>query len=118
MERNERRALGRVAYPSQGIAVVCDTQLVIRVGVLDIGPGGVGLTLPAEIPELIGKDLILITDTMIMYMDVIRQEKLENGSWRAGLAAKKFSQEVLQYLFDSIELKSKFEERRNEEQEI
>ena len=109
MAQNERRALGRVAYPSQGIAVVCDTQMVIRVGVLDVGPSGVGLTLPSEVPDLIGRDLILITDTMIMYMDVIRQERLENGTWRAGLAAKKFSNEVLQYLFDSIELKSKYE---------
>ena len=115
MERNERRGLGRVAYPSKGIAVVCDTQQVIHVGVLDIGPSGVGLTLPADTPRLVGKDLILITDSLIMYVDVVRQEQMADTTWRAGLASKKFSRDVLQYLFDSLELKSKYEEEHNEE---
>lgn len=110
MGQNERRAVGRVAYQSEGVAVVCDTQTVIHVKVYDIGPGGVGLTLPAGSPELVGKDMILVTGTMIMYADVVRQEPLEGGGWWAGLAARRFSPDVLQYLFESIELKSKYEE--------
>lgn len=115
MEQNERRSLGRVAYPSDGVMVVCDTQQVIRVGVRDIGPGGVGLIMPADIPRLMGKDVILVTDTVIMYADVIRQNQMENGGWAVGLAARKFSREVLQYLFESIELKSKYEENDKNE---
>lgn len=114
MERKERRRLGRVAYSSAGIAVVCDTEAVIRVGVLDVGPSGASLILSAETADLTGKDLILIADTMIMYAGVVRQERLENGAWRAGLASRKFSRDVLQYLFDSIELKSKYEESNDE----
>lgn len=113
MEQTERRLFGRVSYLSEGIAVICDTQKVMRVGIVDIGPGGVGITMPPDAPKMIGEDMILITDTMIMYMDVIRQELLGDGTWRAGLAARKFSPEVLQYLADSIELKSKYEESSN-----
>lgn len=113
MEQTERRALGRVPYLSDGVVVVCDTQAVFHVGVLDVGPSGVSLTLPEDAPDLTGRDLILVMDTMIMYVDVIRQERRQDGAWRAGVAARKFSREVLQYLFDSIELKTKFEE--NEE---
>lgn len=115
VERNERRRFGRVAYASEGIAVVCDTETAIRVGVLDIGPSGVGLILPAETQDLTGKDLILIADTMIMYADVVRQERLEDGAWKAGLSSRKFSRDVLQYLFDSIELESKYEESNDEQ---
>ena len=110
MEQKERRAIGRIDYSARGIAVVCNTQKVIHVGIQNIGPSGVGLTLPAGTPDLVGKDLILITDTVIMYADVIRQEALESGAWAAGLAAKKFTPGVLQYLFDSIELKAKSDE--------
>lgn len=109
MERKERRGIGRVKYRAEGIAVVCDTQQVIRVEVLDIGPSGAGVRMPAETPELVGKDLILLTDTMILYVDLIRQEREGDGSWRAGMSSRKFSQEVLQYLFDSIETKAKYE---------
>lgn len=105
----ERREIGRVMYSSKGLIVVCDTQQVIHVGVTDIGPGGVGLTLPQDTPDLTGESLILIADTMIMYADVVRQTRQEDGEWQAGLAAKKFSPEVLQYLFESIELKSQLE---------
>lgn len=39
---------------------------------------------------------------MIMYADVNRQEKREDGSFTLGISAKQFTPEVLQYLFDSI----------------
>lgn len=113
MEQNEQRKSGRVEHKSQGIAVSCDTQTVFHVNILDIGPGGAGLILPPDTPKLTGRDLILITETMIIYADVTRQERLEDGSWRAGLAARKFSREVIQYLLESIELKVKHEEENN-----
>lgn len=114
MERTERRKIGRVAYQAQGVVVVCDTQKVIYADLVDIGPDGVGLTLPADTPDLTGMDVILIADTVIMYADVARQARTENGSWQAGLSARKFSPEVLRYLFESIELKSKYEEDHHE----
>ena len=54
MERLERRAIGRVAFPSKGVLVVCDTQEVLHVGVRDLGPIGVGLRADADTPNLVG----------------------------------------------------------------
>ena len=51
MERLERRAIGRVAFPSRGVLVVCDTQEVLHVGVRDLGPIGVGIRADADTPK-------------------------------------------------------------------
>lgn len=110
MERLERRAIGRVAFPSRGVLVVCDTQEVLHVGVRDLGPIGVGVRMDADAPKLLGKDVIMVAETLIMYADVVRQEPLPDGSWSVGLSARKFSRDVLQYLFDGIEMKAKLEE--------
>lgn len=110
MERLEKRAIGRVSFPSRGVVVVCDTQEVLHVGVRDLGPIGVGLRAEPDTPNLVGKDVIMVAETLIMYADVIRQDPLPDGSWSIGLAARKFSTDVLQYLYDSIEMKAKLEE--------
>lgn len=110
MECSERRAIGRVAFPSKGVMVVCDTQEVLHVGVRDLGPIGVGLRADADTPKLVGKDVIMVAETLIMYADVVRQDPLPDGSWSIGLAARRFSRDVLQYLFDGIEMRAKLEE--------
>ncbi|MBP1577093.1 MAG: hypothetical protein J6C75_01285 [Oscillospiraceae bacterium] len=110
MERLERRAIGRVSFPSSGMMVVCDTQQVMQVKVRDLGPIGVGVIVDADAPNLVGKDVIMVAETLIMYADVVRQEPMPDGGWSVGLAAKKFSKDVLQYLFDGIEMRSKMEE--------
>ena len=115
MERLERRAIGRVAFPSKGLIVVCDSQEVIHVGVRDLGPIGVGVRADHDTQNLIGKDVIMVAETLIMYADVVRQDSLPDGCWSIGLAARKFSGEVLQYLFDGIELRAKLEEGINNE---
>ena len=110
MEQLERRSIGRVSFPSKGVLVVCDTQEVLHVGVRDLGPIGVGIRVEAETPNLLGKDVIMVAETLIMYADVVRQDPLPDGSWSVGLAARKFSTDVLQYLFDGIEMRAKLEE--------
>ena len=115
MERLERRAIGRVSFPSKGVLVVCDTQEVLHVSVRDLGPIGVGIRADADTQYLTGKDVIMVAETLIMYARVVRQEPLPDGSWSIGLAAKKFSTDVLQYLFDSIEMKAQFEEGSDNE---
>ena len=64
MERLERRAIGRVAFPSRGVLVVCDTQEVLHVGVRDLGPIGVGIRAEADTPNLVGKDVIMAEDVV------------------------------------------------------
>ena len=106
MDRLERRTIGRVPFPSRGVIVVCDTQEVLHVGVRDLGPVGVGIRADADTPNLLGKDVIVVAETLIMYADIVRQDPLPDGSWSIGLAAKKFSKDVLQYLFDGIEMRA------------
>ncbi len=110
MEHLERRAIGRVAFPSKGVLVICDTQEVLHVDVRDLGPIGMGIRVDADAPALMGKDVIIVAETLIMYADVVRQNQLPDGSWSVGLAARRFSTEVLQYLFDGIEMRAKLEE--------
>ena len=110
MEQLERRSIGRVSFPSKGVLVVCDTQEVLHVGVRDLGPIGVGIRVEAETPNLLGKDVIMVAETLIMYADVVRQDPMTDGCWSIGLTARKFSRDVLQYLFDGIEMRAKLEE--------
>ena len=49
-----------------------------------------------------GKDIIIVAETLIMYAEVNRQEKQEDGSYIIGIGAKKFTQDVLEYLFTHI----------------
>lgn len=110
MEQLERRSIGRVSFPSKGVLVVCDTQEVLHVGVRDLGPIGVGIWAEADTPNLVGKDVIMVAETLIMYADVVRQDPMTDGCWSIGLTARKFSRDVLQYLFDGIEMRAKLEE--------
>ena len=64
----------------------------------------------ADAPQLVGKDVIMVAETLIMYADVVRQVPMADGCWSIGLTARKFSKDVLQYLFDGIEMRAKLEE--------
>lgn len=101
----ERRAIGRVGYTVNAVVVVCDTQEKFYVHTENVSPLGMALRVASDVPDILGKDVILVTDTMIMYADVTRQEKQEDGSSIIGVSARKFSEDVLQYLFDNIAMK-------------
>lgn len=98
----ERRKIHRVQYPTRSVIVVCETGEQYYVETENVSPLGMGLHLPKECPDLVGKDIIIVADTLIMYADVKRQEKNEDGSFEAGISARKFSPEVLEYLFEHI----------------
>ena len=63
---------------------------------------GMGLIMPADTPDLIGKDIIIVASTLIMYADVNRQVKRDDGTYTVGIHARQFTPEVLQYLFRHI----------------
>jgi len=98
----ERRQLSRVDYPAKSVMVVCETGESFYVDTKDVSPKGMGIVMPAGSPMVQGKDIIIVADTLIMYADVIRQEEQEDGSFEVGINAKKFTSEVLQYLFSHI----------------
>lgn len=98
----ERRKINRTAYNCKSVLVVCETQEKIIVTVNNLSPRGMGLIMPAGSPEIKGKDIIICTDTLIMYADVTRQKKNEDGTYSVGIAARKFDTDTLMYLFNKI----------------
>lgn len=99
---DERRKITRVAYPSNSVIVVCDTQTKIYAHTENVSPLGMGVRLPAGSPNILGKDIIIVAETLIMYADVKRQVTEDDGSMIIGIHARKFTQDVLEYLFKAV----------------
>lgn len=98
----ERRGINRVDYGVKSVIVTCDTYEKFIVDAVNVSPLGMGILAPADTPDLIGRQIIIVADTLIMYGDVLRQEKMEDGKFQVGIHAKKFTPSVLQYLFEHI----------------
>ncbi len=98
----ERRSINRVEYKVQSVIVLCDTFDKYYVKVSNVSPLGMGINGPSDLPDIMGKDIIIVADTLIMYALVNRQKKLDDGSFEIGIEAKKFTPEVLNYLFEHI----------------
>ena len=98
----ERRKIARVSYPTKSVIVVCETGEKVFVETENVSPLGMGIRMPAGSPEIVGKDIIIVAETLIMYADVNRQVQREHGSFEVGISARKFTPEVLEYLFTHI----------------
>ena len=98
----ERRQINRVGYLADAVIVTCDTFDKYYVKTDNVSPLGMGIIAPTDMPEIVGKDVIIVAQTMIMYADVTRQEKQDDGSFVIGVAARQFTPEVLAYLFEKI----------------
>lgn len=98
----ERRNISRVEYSAKSVVVVCDTGEKYMVETKNVSPLGMGVIMPGDSPDIVGKDIIIVASTLIMYADVNRQEKNEDGTFTVGISAKEFTPEVLQYLFNHI----------------
>ena len=98
----ERRQINRIEYEAKSVIVVCDTQEKIYVKVQNVSPLGMGITMKEDRPDLINKDVIIVTDTLIMYAIINRQEKNDQGSYTVGIHAKQFTPDVLEYLLSHI----------------
>lgn len=102
-QKNEdRRQAERARYSANGVIVVCEEQKKLFVNILDVSPLGIGASMPGDGPDIRGKDIIIVTETLIMHADVVRQERQADGTYLIGIAAKKFTEDVLRYLFDKI----------------
>ena len=62
----ERREISRVEYKTNGVVVICDTQEKIYVDVKDISPLGMGICVPEGHEGLLGKQVIVVAETLIM----------------------------------------------------
>jgi hypothetical protein len=100
----EKRSINRVGYTAKGVVVVCDTQEKIFVNVKDVSPLGMGIIMNQDAQNIVGKNIIIVAETLIMYALVNRQEKQPDGTYIVGIEARRFSPDVLQYLFEHIGL--------------
>ncbi|MBR1913952.1 MAG: PilZ domain-containing protein [Lachnospiraceae bacterium] len=99
---SEKRKIGRVEFKAPSVVVICDTEETLYVQVEDASPKGMGLWMKDDRPDIEGKDIIIVADTVIMYATVARMVKRDDGTYTVGISAKKFTQEVLEYLFKHI----------------
>lgn len=98
----ERRKISRVDFPANTVIVVCDTQEKIFCKTENFSPMGIGIRVPEGTPDISGRDVIVVAETIIMYADVIRQDRQPDGSMMVGVNARRFTPEVLEYLFDHL----------------
>ena len=99
---SDKRKIGRVEFKAPSVVVICDTGETLYVQVEDASPKGMGLWMKDDRPDIEGKDIIIVADTVIMYATVARMVKRDDGTYTVGISAKKFTQEVLEYLFKHI----------------
>ncbi|MCR4728169.1 MAG: hypothetical protein K5796_05950 [Lachnospiraceae bacterium] len=100
----ERRRIDRVAYGADSVIVVCEDLQKIYGRVKNLSPLGMAVTVKADTPSILGKDIIIVADTLIMYADVVREDEGDDGTRTVALSARKFTGDVLQYLFEHIAL--------------
>lgn len=98
----ERRNISRVDYKAKGVVVVCESGEKFFVETKNVSPLGMGLVMGKDTPNLVGKDIIIVANTLIMYADVNRQVKNDDGSYTVGIHARQFTPETLEYLFKHI----------------
>lgn len=101
----ERRKINRVEFTANSVIVDRDSQEKFFGQVKNVSPLGIAITVKGDTPKLLGKDVIIVAETLIMYADAIREDEMEDGSRVIAFSSKKFTDEVLQYLFDRIGLK-------------
>ncbi len=99
---SDKRKIGRVEFKAPSVVVLCDTGETLFVQVEDASPRGMGLWMKDKRPDIKGKDIIIVADTVIMYAEVVRMVEREDGTYTVGISAKKFTPEVLDYLFKHI----------------
>lgn len=98
----ERRKINRVEFKANSVVVDKETQEKIYGEVKNISPLGMAITVKDDTPSLLGRDVIVVAETLIMYADVVREDNEANGTKTIAFNAKRFSQDVLQYLFEHI----------------
>jgi hypothetical protein len=100
----ERRKINRIEFKANSVIVDRDTLEKFYGQVKNISPLGIAITVNGDTPNLVGRDVIIVAETLIMYADVVREDKEADGTKTVAFNAKRFTQDVLQYLFEHIAL--------------
>lgn len=98
----ERREITRVEYNVPGVIVIIEDEIKIPVKVANMSPLGMGVLVDNNAPELLGKDIIIVADCMVMYANVNRIEKRDDKYNIVGIKGKTLDDGTLEYLFEHI----------------
>ena len=98
----ERRIINRVEFLANSVIVDKETLAKYYGQVKNISPLGIAITVDKRIPNLVGRDVIVVAETMIMYSEAVREDKEEGNKKSLAFKARKFTPDVLEYLFEHI----------------
>ena len=98
----ERREINRVEFKANSVIVDKESLEKYFGEVKNVSPLGMAITVDEKTPSILGNDVIVVAETLIMYADVVREDKGANGKKTIALKARKFTPDVLQYLFEHI----------------
>ncbi len=98
----ERRRIERTKYSAMDIIIVCDTEEKYYIKVENISPLGMGITMPAGSPDIIGKEVIIVAECMVMFAVVRRMIPCEDGSIEVGVEAKPYTRDMLNCLYEGV----------------
>ena len=98
----ERRTINRVEFLANSIIVDRQTLEKYFGQVKNISPLGIAITVDKRIPNMVGRDVIIVAETMIMYAETVREDHEEGMKKTLAFKACKFTPDVLEYLFESI----------------
>lgn len=105
MEKNvmeERRTIHRVEFLANSVIVDRNSLEKYYGQVKNISPLGIAITVDKKIPSLVGHDVIIVAETMIMYAEAVREDNEDSLKKSIAFKARKFTPDVLQYLFEHI----------------
>lgn len=98
----ERRTINRVEFLANSVIVDRQTLEKYYGQVKNISPLGIAITVDQRIPDMVGRDVIIVAETMIMYAETVREDHEEGMKKTLAFKACKFTPDVLEYLFESI----------------
>lgn len=98
----ERREISRVEYNARGVIVVVEDEVKIPVKVANVSPLGMGVLVEKNAPDLLGKDIIIVADCIVMYANVNRVAEFDDEYNIVGIKGKSFDDGTLSYLFEHI----------------
>ena len=101
-EMEERRQISRIEYNAQGVIVIVEEEIKIPVKVANVSPLGMGVLVEKNAPALLGKDIIIVADCLVMYANVNRVADYDENYNLVGIEGKTFDEATLGYLFDHI----------------
>lgn len=98
----ERRRVERTKYTSMNVIIVCDTEEKYYIKIENVSPLGMGIRMPAGCPDIVGKDVIVVAESVIMFAVVRRMVPCEDGSIEVGIEGKPFTEEMLTCLYENV----------------